>query len=686
MSLTWAFVRAIMFWSFLVWGNCAALCAQSNLQGIDAFFKIEDLPVLRKGVQTHQFCSYDRAGDNYDHEYFPLYTEPNGEVVIFDAMGPGCLYRHHMNIWKGWPTPGAGVDTKGVNIRYYFDGEERPRIDMDVSTFFSSKNPLGIFRYPLAVDGGDDFRLLYCPMFFKKRLKVALSREPGGPGSDQIPWTGRYDKIPKRRNHWYNYTFHTFMEDPGIQSWTPEQDESALFSYWDPKKLGQDPKPVEDNEKISISLPLPSGKQIRVADISGAGSVSSLRFSVAPLNEETLFQTWLKITWDGEPLAQVEAPLGAFFGTNRKSLDASFSSLLLGYSPSSMYCYFPMPFWKSARIELENRGSRDIKVVEADVQYKSAGSYSYAESDCGYFFAQYHKEFPRKEGIDYTYLQWKGTGHVVGHVVSRFDTSMEEDERTYFDGSRTPQIYGEGFEDDHNMGWGLKNLQHAIFGAIAAKGGSGTAYRFYVPDLYFFASAVKHGHQVYGPHSPLGHEGMYQVGNEESVTFFYAQESPSLTVTDELDVGKHESELRHSYEVVGPRKDKKGRFWYDGEFNNVLFKTPPIEDDGVSFNGYSQFRVKIDPANRGVRIRRRTDKENNRQMANVYVDGNLVAERPWYTVDYGKTYRDIRWLDADFEIPFKYTAGKSSITLKVEYVGGKNQEWDEYYYWIFSYK
>jgi hypothetical protein len=73
-------------------------------------------------------------------------------------------------------------------------------------------------------------------------------------------------------------------------------------------------------------------------------------------------------------------------------------------------------------------------------------------------------------------------------------------------------------------------------------------------------------------------------------------------------------------------------------------------------------------------------------MANVYVDGNLVAERPWYTVDYGKTYRDIRWLDADFEIPFKYTAGKSSITLKVEYVGGKNQEWDEYYYWIFSYK
>jgi hypothetical protein len=179
---------------------------------------------------------------------------------------------------------------------------------------------------------------------------------------------------------------------------------------------------------------------------------------------------------------------------------------------------------------------------------------------------------------------------------------------------------------------------------------------------------------------------MYQVGKEESVTFFYARESPSLTLSDELDVGNRASESTHAYQVVGTRQDKKGKFWYDGEFNNVLFKTPPIEDDGVTFNGYSQFTVKVDPANHGVRIRRRTDKANNRQRANVYVDGVLVSERPWYTVDYEKTYRDIRWLDSDFEIPARYTTGKSTISLKIEYVSGKNPEWDEYYYWIYSYR
>lgn len=686
MSLRSALATMIVVGAFFGGANCAASGAQISLEGMDAFLNIDDLPLLRTAVQTHQFCTYDRAGDNYDHEYFALYTEADGEVVLFDAMGPGCLYRHHMNIWRDWPSPGVGIDTKGVQIRYYFDDEEQPRIDMDVSTFFSEKNPLGIFHYPLAVDGGKDFRVMYCPMFFKKRLKITLNREPGGPGSGQVPWTGRYDKLPQRRNHWYNFTYHTFTEDRDIQSWTPGQDESALLSLWDKNKLGQDPKPAGGEWERKSSLSLPAGGRVSLADVDGAGAITSLRMNIEPVNEETLFQTWLKISWDGASPAQIEAPLGAFFGAHRTALEASFASLLVGYSPALMYSYFPMPFWKSAKIELENRGNKDIKLVKASVQYRPAGAHPYPEEESGYFFAYYHKEFPRKEGIDYRYLEWSGAGHVLGHITSRFDTSMEEDERTYFDDSLTPQIYGEGFEDDHGMGWGLKNMQQAIFGAIATAGGDGTAYRFFLPDLYVFQSAIHHGHQTYGPHSPLGHEGMYQVGKEESVTFFYARESPSLTLSDELDVGNRASESSHAYQVVGTRQDKKGKFWYDGEFNNVLFKTPPIEDDGVAFNGYSQFTVKVDPANRGVRIRRRTDKDNNRQRANVYVDGVLVSERPWYTVDYEKTYRDIRWLDADFEIPARYTAGKAAINLKIEYVSGKNLEWDEYYYWVYSYR
>src|ERR1035441_5982328 len=98
---------------------------------------------------------------------------------------------------------------------------------------------------------------------------------------------------------------------------------------------------------------------------------------------------------------------------------------------------------------------------------------------------------------------------------------MEENERTYFDDSRTPSIEGDGYEDDHNQGWGLHVLRHAIYGSVASSGGEGSVWRFFVPDLYVFQSMVRQGHQVYGPHSPRGHEGMYQVGREESVSFLY---------------------------------------------------------------------------------------------------------------------------------------------------------------------
>jgi hypothetical protein len=645
---------------------------------------IENLPRLRSGIQTHQFCTYDRAGDNYDWDYFELYFEPNGELVLFDAMGPGCLSRQQMNVWMSAAT--YKTDTTDVRIRYYFDDEEKPRVDMDISTFFSEKNPLEIFREPLSVNGGDDFRIMYCPMHFQKRLKITLNREPGGPRDNQTPWPGRFDKVPAPRSHWCHFTYHTYTEDPGIPSWTPGEVATGLAAQWDAKKMGQDPKSTEGNKPTDKEISLGTGKKATLAEFDEAGSIASVRVSLEPLTEETLFNTWIKMTWDGAALPQVEAPLGLFFGGYQKAIDGSCSSLLVGCSPKSMYCYFPMPFWKSAKIELENRGKQDVKSLAASIQFTPAAVRGYPEKECGYFYAHYSREYPRTEGHDYTYLKWNGRGHIIGQTIARFDTCMEESERTYFDGSLTPSIHGNGFEDDHNMGWGLKNRQHAVFGAMAAFEGAGGVYRLFLPDVYYFQSSVKHGHQTYGPNSPRGHEGMYVVGNEESVDFFYGRETPDIVLTDELDVGRRDSESAHAYRVDGERRDLSGKYWYDGEMNNVLFPVPAIEDDGVSFAGSSEFKLKIDPENHGVRLRRRLDKSVNRQQANVYVDGQRVTERPWYTVDHYRTFRGIRWVDSDFEIPAKYTAGKGEIVVRIDSVGGPDRPWNEFHYWVYSYQ
>lgn len=659
------------------------LAAEKPAAGIDAFLNMENLPLLRDGVQTLQFSAYDRSGDNYDSEYFPLYTEENGECVIFDAFGPGCLYRQHMNLWG--PMSYRDSIWVGVNIRYYFDNEKLPRIDMDVSTFFSVNNPFGFFRSPLAVDGGDRFRLLYCPMPFKKRLKVTLSREPGGEASGPKPWEGHYSKLPQRRSHWYQYTCHLFRDDFGLKSWTQNQDLSSVVALWQENRMGQDPKPAKGRRDNHVSGSLAPGKTLVLTDLAEPGSIAGIRINIAPLSEETLFNTCLRMFWDGKSSPQVEVPLGCFFGAYRTALQSRFSSLLLGYSPESMYCYLPMPFWKTARIELENRGASNLTKIESQISFTPAAFQNYPQDNSGYFHAQYHHESPRTEGHDYNYLDFEGAGHVVGHTVARWETSMEENERTYFDYSGTPQIKGNGFEDDHNMGWGLANRQHAVFGAIGAREGSGAIYRFFIPDLYCFSQHVRQGHQVYGPNSPRGHEGMYHVGNEESVAFFYAVDQPRLVQTDKLDIGNAASESGHEYKVAGERQDRHGEYWYDGEFNNVLFKTPATADNGVAFKKSCEFRVKIDPVNNGIRLRRRTDKENNRQLANVFIDGRLVEERPWYTVDHEKTYRNIRWLDTDFDVPQKYTLGKDSVRVKIEFVSSETGEWEEFYYWIFSF-
>ncbi len=666
---------------------------QADLIGTGAF-RVENLPFLRTGEQTHQFCSYDRAGDNYDAEYFPLYTDANGECVIFDAMGPGCLYRQQMNIWYGAPI------YKGIHIRYYFDDEAKPRIDMDVSAFFSTNNP--IFQPPLAFDGKDPrtgrdrFRILYHPMFFKKRLIVALSAEPGGPPAVREPWTGSLRKFPDggdRHWHWYQFTCQLFTEDPpGLNSWTPEAGRRmmpALCKAWNDSDAHD--LAVQGCREKTTTRPIQAGKTATIWKRGSAGVITALHLKISPTNNaDALFNSWLKITFDGATDSQIEAPLGSFFGLRPTKLQASYNSLLLSWTNNQAGCYFPMPFWKSAIIQIENRSKTKVTFA-ATVNYKTASAMSYPQQNCGYLFAHYHREAPRVEGRDYTYLDLSNcSGQVVGHVADRWNTCCEENERTYFDGSETPWIEGDGYEDDQGMGWGLTwgppALTLPVFGAPTGDVGSGGLYRFLLPDMYCFSSGIKYGHQTYGPHSPAGAAGRYhQTGTEESVTFWYGTLQPRLIQTDELDAGNRQSEQAHGYHAEGDVRRVKGDWWYDGEYNNVLFKTPATEDDGISFTNSSTFTVAISPDNQGVRLRRRTDKADNRQEARVFIDGQLVTERPWYSVDYPKTYRGIRWWDSDFDVPAKYTQGKSKITVRIKFVSSETGRWDEYHYRIYSY-
>ncbi len=279
-------------------------------------FRVDTLPFLQAGVQTHQICTYDRAGDNRDQEYFPLYTDTNGECVIFDAMGPGCLYRQQMNIWFASPV------YKGIHIRYYFDNESAPRVDMDVSTFFSTNNP--IFQPPLAFDGYDPikkrdrFRNFYHPMYFRKRLKVTLTSEPGGPTPVSEPWTGPANKDPYHgpdHVHWFQYTYRLFPEDPGLNSWTPETGSRMMPALMESCNVhDSDSKLVQGSKEKTVTAKIKPGKTATLWKAKKVGVITALHLQITPTNNaRALYNSWLKITFDGAAHLQIEAPLESFF-------------------------------------------------------------------------------------------------------------------------------------------------------------------------------------------------------------------------------------------------------------------------------------------------------------------------------------------------------------------------------------
>ena len=140
--------------------------------GFEAMERPERLPFfLPNGTQTRQFITYDPAGQNRSG-FFKRYEE-NGEYVFFDEVGPGCLYRQQMNVfasnWTQFPN-------EEIRIRYYFDDEPKPRIDLTFAEFFGKGG-----KYPPPTTAG-------CRRELKVRAAPGVA--PGAAGLAALARTG----------------------------------------------------------------------------------------------------------------------------------------------------------------------------------------------------------------------------------------------------------------------------------------------------------------------------------------------------------------------------------------------------------------------------------------------------------------------------------------------------------------
>ncbi len=609
--------------------------------GLDTAVDIAALPYLDPTARTLQLSSHDPTGGNEDG-YMPpnhLYVDDHGEFVLFDAFGPGCIYRM-------WFTNTWSVIN---NMRIYVDDMETPVVEGPVLLLFlgSVGGSIGPFTEPLSYSwltssGGC---ASYLPIPFAGRCKITMRFPP----------------------EYYNITYVRHGADTPVQSFTGT--ENTLPLWWQLSRPGTDPKPSVPSRTFAGVADVAPGASATLAEIDSGGAVWRLFLAPEPFTQEAVGPLWLRAWWDGAETPAVDAPLPEFFGSF--FVEDAPAGLLVGRNGGRFYCYFPMPFCHGARLEIENRGDTAVAVAfEIEVAEETYGP------GAGAFRAIYREEDPVPVGFDYLIGEREGrAGKFVGltHTMRgpRSRWYLEGDERFYVDGSASPALYGTGTEDYYNSGWYFilgtydrplwGNPSHHSFSDYDLTG----TYRLHIGDAVHYLDDVWLG---------IEHGGANEGGSEHytSVAYFYELDRSLLRRTDAIDVGDPASEGDHGYTAVRSSRTGELISFYEGDDDDI-----PVTDAGMIVKGESRFRISVDPGNRGVLLRRRFDQANPCQQARVLVDG--VDAGTWYTPESSRT---LRWAEDDFVLPASATAGRAVLEITVRVEG--DVPWTEFAYWIYS--
>ncbi|MEN8255523.1 MAG: glycoside hydrolase family 172 protein [Verrucomicrobiota bacterium] len=631
-----------------------------RLCGLERMERLDLLPCFLEGTQVRQVSSHDRNGgndDGFNGTYSALYIDANGEYVMFDEVGAGCLYR----FWVTYQVPYTPEGYETNRICFYFDGETEPRMDLSIDEFFDGVgSPL---EFPMVGRLSQSSHGYYCylPFPYQERLKITLSGLP----------------------FFYQMTCHRFDSSDGVVSWTGSEDRSPVMAQWN--TVGIDPKPTGSNVVVSGNGPVAAGATGTLFSAASAGVIQSIKLDPSPNSETILSNVWIQMNWDGGDL-EVDVPLGDFFGSGKHEFNVT--SLPIGMKTSGdWYCYFPMPYWESADIRLVNKGAEDLTALPFEVQYATN---AYDRAKAGYFRARFSAESFVGNGRDFNFIDERGRGHVVG--VSLFMESsgaggykdmayLEGDERAHVDGALSPCIYGTGTEDYFNCGWYFNQgffsrpyHGHPWHDHTNTDSPNYTqAYRFHLGDVIPFNQSVRfgveHGH---GNGSP---------GTYSSVTYYYKADgsSPGMVLAADLDLGDGWTESLYGYQFPAGMLALGNGWYYEGDDDDIQ-----VVDDGYQYRGaIAEFTVPLIGDNAGLLLRRRTDQGVGGQKAHVFVDDAYAGI--WYEADHNFASVDKRWLDSEFMVSSNLVAGKTSTRIAIVPLPSA-PSWNEYRYWVYCIK
>jgi len=428
---------------------------------------------------TAIITSYDPTGGNDDFNH-PLRVTPEGWAVLADLKGPGYVSRF-------WFT---GSDNKH-RIRFFFDNERNPRIDMTIQEFCGGVFP---FRPPLAVYENYCW-YNYVPIPYAKRLVIMTQK--GGTQPDGGP----------KLFHQINYT--SLPQTSRVSSF------NLKLSPEDGKALGDVVERLKnisqfkctDGELFTKNINIAAGGKQSVILPDGPIMIRELVVRPvldnlsSPLQRKAFLRdVILKIYWDGQAEASVAVPFGSFFGSVWQK--TTFDNMFFGMTNDYFFCRFPMPYRAKAVVEFENqmtnavgfnitvKGEEGEKLPASPVQY-------------GFFHAAWNRTTERDIGKPHCVLNVNGQGRYAGCILSALSLDknfwlLEGDEIMTRDGESQlasaeplakpgPFWRGTGLEDYFNGGWYYQNvLCRPLHGLLFKSFFRTVQYRVHLPDPVIF--------------------------------------------------------------------------------------------------------------------------------------------------------------------------------------------------------
>lgn len=536
-----------------------SLGAQGLIYELAQLSQPGNMPKYREGV-VREFSSYDRTegnDDGFSGKYSFIRMEGDKQVLA-EMTGPGVINRIH--------TPTPTEDT----IEFYFDGETIPTIRMPFSHLFVGN------RFPFlnpVCDHEVGGYYCYLPMPYDKSCKVLFSGK-------MLFWQLQYRTYPEGTE------VKTFSLD-----WD-NAERAALdktVDLW--KRHGTNilPECYDGYKAKSSELKLSPGDSHKVFESKKGGRIIGIEvegLDKLPKDDNRLI---LRARWDGESKWAINAPMKELFGYYFG--EKSMRSLLGGSSGDISYIYYPMPYTKSALMEIVLPDYKEYEDSDASVTVRVYYQENPLEPDEGRFYALWRRDTDPPVGESYVIApDIKGRGHYVGSILlcQGHETGstwyFEGDDRSYIDGELV--IHGTGSEDFFNGGyyeiadrWDMAHSMpsHGCLGYSSPIGRTG-AFRFYFTDkLSFireFSLTIEHG--GVGNKIPVDYR---------SVAFYYAdrvsaQDDPTEAMAAYPQPGSvkyHCSQMKIlSFRNGGFRMEKKD----NAERSRILILEPT--DDKVT--------------------------------------------------------------------------------------------------------